>query len=531
MSAHLPLDPTAWLGAARPLFESAALLAYGLCQLGLALYSSHRYALLSFRERGRSNGPSGGAMGTWPGTSTLELPESEWPFVTLQFPVYNEPRVIRRLLEAAARTDYPRDRFEIQVLDDSDDATVSLAAAAIAEIRASGVSIEHLRRATRAGFKAGALAQGLSVARGELVAIFDADFVPPPEFLRRMVPHLRDPRVGMVQARWGHLNRDENALTIAQAVMLDAHFRIEHTARMGRGLFFNFNGTGGVWRRRCIEDSGGWSHATLTEDLDLSYRAQLRGWRFVFASDVVVPAELPADMQAFKSQQRRWTRGGIQTARLVLPAVLRAKLPLAVKLEAFFHLTSNVAYPLLLSIGVLLLPLLLGRSTIPQSLVWALQLGVLAFGTVPVAWFLARGQRGSGRSSIEVAREVGCALLLGAGIALNNAVAVVAGSGGKVGTFVRTPKQGDLGSPRVRGDGDPRGGSGEALLALYFAAVLAWCSVNGQPQALPFLGFLTLGCAWVAMASARPAELAVGRMRDTEPVGATAARSSASACP
>ena len=469
--------------------QAALVAGYAGCQAALAVYSSHRWSILLRPRVRRSACPPAPVAGAW-------------PRVTVQLPVYNERRVVERLIAAAARLDYPADRLELQVLDDSTDETAALAAAAVARWRAAGVDVRHLRRGRRTGFKAGALAAGLAVARGELVAVFDADFLPPPDFLRRMVPHFADPRVGMAQARWGHLNRRRSALTSAQAVMLDAHFLLEHAARMARGLFFNFNGTAGVWRRACIEDAGGWSHDTLTEDLDLSYRAQLRGWRFVFDPDVVVPAELPCDMQALMSQQRRWAKGSIQTARKLLPAVFASRLPAAVKAEAFFHLTSNVAYPLLLLVGVLLLPVMLGRSSLPPALVWALQAGIVVLGVVPVAVFLARGQREAGRPWREALAGGVAALVLGVGLSVNNARAVCEGLGRRRGDWERTPKTGD-GAPSARA---PRpyaaahgagAGRAELLLAAYFLALLAWAAAAGQYRALPFLALLAAGFAWV----------------------------------
>jgi len=240
-------------------------------------------------------------------------PPDEWPFVTVQLPIYNEMHIVTRLVETTAALDYPRDRLEIQVLDDSDDGTHKIAAWAVDAARLRGVDIVHITRAERLGFKAGALSEGLSIARGEFVAVFDADFVAPPDFLKRVVPQFHDPSVGCVQARWGHLNRDYSALTQVQALGIDGHFIVEQTARSRAGLFLNFNGTAGVWRRAAIDDAGGWQGDTLTEDLDLSYRAQLKGWRFAYLPDVVVPAEIPAQISAFKRQQARWAQGSIQT--------------------------------------------------------------------------------------------------------------------------------------------------------------------------------------------------------------------------
>ncbi|HEU5311535.1 MAG TPA: glycosyltransferase, partial [Candidatus Eisenbacteria bacterium] len=314
----------------------------------LAVYGLHRLHLILLYRRSPEPPP----LPPDPGT---------WPVVTVQLPVYNERYVVARLLEAAAALDYPRDRLEIQLLDDSTDETAAIAARSIDELQSRGIDAVHLRRSAREGYKAGALQHGLERAKGSLFAVFDADFVPPPGFLRGTVPYFADPTVGVVQARWRHLNQDHSILSRVQAISLDGHFLIEHAARRNGGRYFNFNGTAGVLRRSCVEDAGGWQADTLTEDLDLSYRAQLRGWRFVFASQVGCPAELPVEMNAFKAQQHRWVRGSIQVARKLLPRVWRSRAPLAVKLEATFHLTSNVPYVLLLLLSVLVYPVVLAR--------------------------------------------------------------------------------------------------------------------------------------------------------------------------
>jgi hypothetical protein len=372
------------------------------------------------------------------------------------------------------------------------------------------VNIRHLRRTGRDGFKAGALAAGLARASGDLFAVFDADFVPAPDFLRRMVPHFDDPRVGMVQARWGHLNRERSALTAAQAVLLDAHFLLEHEGRMRSGLFFNFNGSAGVWRRECIAAAGGWSHDTLTEDLDLSYRAQLAGWRFVFDSSVVVPAELPSDIEAFKSQQRRWAKGSIQTARKLLPAVLDAARPLRVRAEAVLHLTSNVTYPLLVGLGLMLPVALVGPSP-PAPLAWLLQGGVVMLGIVPVALFLHEGQRAAGRGGLASIPDVARALALAAGISINNARAALEGLRGPAGEWERTPKTGEAGGipgrPGVRDRAYSNGravqGRAEVALAIYLGAPIAAQAVSGQWLGLPFALLLVAGYVWVGRESLR----------------------------
>jgi cellulose synthase/poly-beta-1,6-N-acetylglucosamine synthase-like glycosyltransferase len=486
------------------LLQGSVLAAYVLAQLLLVFYSSHRYLILWRWWRGHDRGRA----------SAVEAGDTDrrWPTVTIQLPVFNEPRVIERLIDAVARLDYPRDRLEIQVLDDSTDETTGRARRAVERHRSSGLDIHLLHRACRSGFKAGALTAGLARARGELLAVFDADFVPSAGFLRRMVPTFDDPEVGMVQARWGHLNRGRSALTAAQAVMLDAHFLLEHSARMAHGLFFNFNGTAGVWRRRCLEDAGGWSNDTLTEDLDLSYRAQLRGWRFRFDARVEAPGELPIEMEALKSQQRRWTKGAIQTARKLLPRIFAADLPRRVKLEAFLHLTSNSAYPLLLALGLLLLPVLLSAPTAPAWQVWVVQTGVMLFGIVPVVIFLIAGQRLAGRGAIAAARDILGALVLGVGLSLNNSRAVIEGLGPRVGAWERTPKTGDLDRHPARGRDRPprRAGIPETVLALYFGGVAWFAWRNHDPGAIPFMLLMLVGFGGVAQASRRTPGPAVG---------------------
>ncbi len=498
------------------LAQGAASILYALAQAGLLVYASHRHTLW-YRSR-------------TPAPARPPAPAS-WPEVTVQLPVYNEPAVVERLIGAAAALDYPCDRLAIQVLDDSTDDTSALAAAAVADARARGIRIEHLRRGARTGYKAGALAHGLAHTQAPFVAVFDADFVPPPAFLRELVPHFADERVGLVQARWGHLDRDRSALTRAQAAMLDAHFLLEHAVRQARGQFFNFNGTAGIWRRRCIEEAGGWSHDTLTEDLDLSYRAQLAGWRFVFDPRVVVPAELPGGMRAFQTQQRRWATGAIQTARKLLPSVLASPLPASVKLEAVLHLTANAAYPLLLLLSLLLLPVLTGPRTLSPEAVAALQAVVLALGVLPVALFLAAGQRAAGRPWRHAVTDTALALVLGAGMALGNTRAVLAGLRTRGGVFERTPKRGAATGAGPR----DRVAAGEALLAAGFAALLAWASSHGHSSAAPFLLLLVCGCAWVA-APSWPKRDGVRHVRGgprsaAEADAARGGRSSASACP
>ncbi|MCK4851373.1 MAG: glycosyltransferase family 2 protein, partial [Phycisphaerae bacterium] len=270
--------------------------------------------------------------------------------------MFNERYVVQRVIEATCAIEYPRDKLQIQILDDSTDDTVRIGQECVRRMALAGHNISYLHRDHRHGFKAGALSDALSQATGEFVAIFDADFLPEPDFLRRTIQYFTDPKVGLVQTRWGHINRDSSLLTKSQAMLLDGHFIIEHIARNRSGRFMSFNGTAGIWRKSCIQDAGGWHWDTLTEDLDLSYRAQLGGWKFVYLPEVISPAELPPDMNSFKIQQFRWTKGAVQTAKKMLPAVLRAPLPLKVKVEAFFHLTNWVVYPSMVLLTLLLFP-------------------------------------------------------------------------------------------------------------------------------------------------------------------------------
>jgi cellulose synthase/poly-beta-1,6-N-acetylglucosamine synthase-like glycosyltransferase len=493
-------------GEAVPWPWGLAVLTFVVVQILLLLYSSHRLLTLVRWARARRR------------PAHLASDPERWPAVTVQLPTFNERVVVGRLIDAAASLIYPRHLFEIQVLDDSTDETTLRARESVAAWQERGVDIALHHRSNRNGFKAGALEAGLARARGEIIVIFDADFVPEPDFLLRIVPRFHEPRIGMVQARWGHLNRERSMLTVAQAVMLDAHFALEHEARMASGLFFNFNGTAGAWRRECIEDAGGWAHDTLTEDLDLSYRAQLKGWRFVSAPDIEAPAELPADILALKSQQRRWAKGSIQTARKVLPSLWRSALPWPVKLEAFVHLTANVTYPLLLLSGALLIGVVSIPSTLPAHLALILDVSVIACGVLPVVAFLSVGQAGCGHAAIGTPRAVLSALVVGAGLTLNNSMAVASGLGRTLGDWHRTPKSGDrAGTPGVPAyaTGSDPGALAEILLAVFFATVSIWAWTEDHARSVPFLVLLAAGLGYVGVGSLR----AVGRRAEGKPAG------------
>lgn len=362
------------------------------------------------------------------------------PPVTVQLPVYNEMYVIHRLLDAVARLDYPKDLLEIQVLDDSTDETSSLAREHIAQLRKEGHTITYLHREKRTGFKAGALQEGLEQAVGKLIAIFDADFVPHEDFLLKMVGYFSDDRVGMVQSRWGHINRNYSLLTRLQALFLDAHFILEHTARNRSGRFFNFNGTAGIWRKEAILSAGGWQHDTLTEDLDLSYRAQLKGWKFVFVPEVVTPAEVPVDMDSFKTQQHRWAKGSIQTAKKLLFSILTAGEPFKVKLESFFHLTSNVNYLFVFLLSLLAYPALVIRIEMGWRNLLIFDLLFFLGATLPVGLYYLIAQKEVNERCL---LNIPCLPLLmafGIGLCVNNGKAVLEALAGHTTPFLRTPK-------------------------------------------------------------------------------------------
>ena len=467
-------------------------LLYTLALLGLLLYGLNAYVMI--------------ALHWWTRRSAAAMPPPSdppaWPLVTVQLPLYNERYVAERLLEAVGVLDYPADRLEIQVLDDSTDDTVAIVAEAARRLRARGVNVIHVRRAERAGFKAGALASGLASARGEFVAIFDADFVPPPDFLRRTVPHFADARVAVVQTRWGHLNRDFSVLTVAQSLGIDGHFGVEQVARCRGHLLLNFNGTAGVWRRAAIEDAGGWAHDTLTEDLDLSYRAQLRHWRILYLPELVCPAELPVVISGFKSQQRRWAKGSIQTALKLLPRVLSSSLSLWTKYQAFVHLTYYMIHPLMLVVVLLSVPALaIGAPAHSAPVLFASM--VFALASIGPACMLIYAQNVLPESGWRRALRLPTIMVIGVGLAWSTSLAVLSAFWGRDLQFVRTPKFGigpRGGQWRGKGylGGRPWSGVVELALGLYCAWTAWLVGSHGQYGVLPFMllytaGFFTVG--------------------------------------
>jgi cellulose synthase/poly-beta-1,6-N-acetylglucosamine synthase-like glycosyltransferase len=474
--------------------DALVLTTYFAVLIVLAFYGFHRYLMVYLYYRFRNGKPR------------LAARRESLPVVTVQLPVFNEMYVIERLIDSVARLDFPRRLLEIQVLDDSTDETQTIARRRVELYKAQGLDIHYVHRRDRTGFKAGALANGLRRARGELVAIFDADFVPEADFLDRTVHYFSERDVGMVQARWGHINRDYSLLTRIQSILLDGHFVLEHGARNRSGRFFNFNGTAGIWRREAIEDAGGWQHDTLTEDMDLSYRAQLRGWRFVFLPDVVSPSEVPVEMNAFKNQQHRWAKGSIQTARKLLPRILAARLPLRIKAEAAFHLTANLAHPLMVVLSVLMFPSMLIRYTMGWHEMILVDVPLFLTATASVSNFYMVSQKEIHSDWRKRIKYIPFLLSVGIGLSLNNARAVIEGLTGHDAEFVRTPKHGiESRSDRWRFK-KYRGKAGflplmEIGLGLYFTVAIGYALAHQIIGTLPFLVLFQVGFLYTGFLS------------------------------
>ena len=452
----------------------------------LVPFAFHRMLLLLVSGRSRSE-------------HVTQWPEEQQPHVTVQLPVYNERLVASRLIDAVCLIDYPARLLEVQVLDDSDDATRWIVDERVAYWRARGVDVVHITRDHRSDFKAGALAEGTSVAKGEYLLVLDADFVAPPDLVRDLLPPFRDPSVGMVQARWDHLNRDETWFTEAQALLLDGHFLFEQGGRYAGDRFFNFNGTAGVWRRTCLEDAGGWQGDTLTEDLDLSYRAQMAGWRFVYLDHVAVPAEIPSTVEALEVQQRRWAQGGIQTARKILPALLRGSYPLAVKAEAVIHLCGHVAHPLTWALALLLFPSAIARRSLGLEQYLLADLLIFTAATVPFMIFYWFAGRGRGHAGPGLVRGVARTLALGIGLTIPVTRAVFRGLAGYRDPFVRTAKTGSTRGglyPSVPVRLDDLGKSVMTALMLTYLALAIAGRYWGQ---LPFILLFLTGYAGLAL--------------------------------
>jgi len=474
--------------------QTVVLAAYFFVLSILGIYGWHRYFLVYqyMKNKDRAPGPP--------------PPVALWPDVTIQLPIFNEMYVADRVIEAICRLDYPREKLQIQVLDDSTDETCDIARLAVQRQHGRGFDITYLHRTDRTGFKAGALDAGLQSARGEFIAIFDADFIPPADFLRRTVPYFNDEKIAVVQARWGHLNHDYSVLTRIQAILLDGHFVLEHGGRNRSGCFFNFNGTSGVWRRTAIADGGGWQHDTLTEDLDLSYRTQLRGWKFLFLPDLVTPAEVPVEMNAFKSQQHRWAKGSVQTCRKVLPYVLQSDLPLKVKAEAFFHLTANFNYLLMVVLSILMLPAMIVRYNMGWTEMLLIDVPLFAAATLSVFNFYLISQRETYPDWRSRAMYLPMVMAVGIGLAVNNSKAVIEALLGRESEFARTPKYG------IRAGGEawqhkkyhqslPVQPFIEVALGLYFTGAVVYALQHGIYGTLPFLVLFQVGFLYTGLLS------------------------------
>src|SRR3954469_9200665 len=492
------------LSGSSPLATPFILVYLGILLL-LAVYGFHRSHLVYLFYKFQNRRPR--PLGKF----------SDLPAVTVQLPLFNEMYVVERLLDAVAGIRSPRHRFQIQVLDDSTDETQEICRRKIAELAARfpDLDVEYVHRVDRSGFKAGALENGLRTAKGEFILIFDADFLPLPDVLERSVDYFVDPKVAVVQCRWEHVNRDFSSLTEVQALMLDGHFIMEHAGRNWSGRFFNFNGTAGIWRRAAIADAGGWEHDTLTEDMDLSYRAQLRGWKFVYVPEITAPAELPVEMSSFKSQQFRWAKGSVQVARKLLGTILRSNATFAQKSEAFFHLTNNLAYPLLVVLSLLLLPNLALRTHHGWREVLMIDLPLFFGTTMSIASFylasereiaLMRNPGARPKFQWSTLKRLPLVMSVGIGLCVNQTRAVFEALMGRETEFVRTPKHGIRGKLESWSGKKYRSAKSitpfiELVMAAYFLAAV-WIAVShGHYLSLPFLGLFLCGFAYVGVVS------------------------------
>jgi cellulose synthase/poly-beta-1,6-N-acetylglucosamine synthase-like glycosyltransferase len=430
--------------------------------------------------------------------------------VTIQLPLYNELYVVERLIDSVCEIDYPKDKMEIQVLDDSTDETTSIVAKAVEAKQKDGYDISHIRRGSREGFKAGALKEGMKIAKGEFIAIFDADFIPQKEFLKKTLSYFTDDKVGMVQTRWEHLNGDYSIITKAQALALDGHFVIEQTVRNKSGFFINFNGTGGVWRKKCIYDAGNWHADTLTEDLDLSYRAQLIGWRFVFLKDFTSPAELPSEINALKAQQFRWTKGAVETAKKILPLVWKSKVPLRVKLQSTFHLTNNLVFPFILLAAILNVPLIFIKNSGAHEIYFAIMsLFVLAFVSSFLFYLYSQKDiHADWRKKIVLFPLFMAGSM---GLAVNNSRAVFEGLMNRKSEFVRTPKF-KQGSEKDSFVGNKYLNKKLGLSVFVEAVLAVYCFIGVlssiyfmELASIPFQVLFTLGFSFIAYTSIKHA--------------------------
>lgn len=479
-----------------PDLDTAIIVLYFIALTVLGIYGAHRGTLLMLYLKHRKNAPQ----------PKGHFEDSALPTLTIQLPMFNEMYVVDRLLDGIATIDYPRERLEIQVLDDSTDETVQIARAKVDELCELGFDAVYIHRTDRTGFKAGALEEGLKVAKGELIMVFDADFVPEHDIVRKLIHHFTDDKVGMVQARWGHINKNYSRLTQIQSMMLDGHFVIEHIARNRSGRFFNFNGTAGIWRKETIVDAGGWQHDTVTEDMDLSFRAQMKGWRFVYVPEAIAPAELPCGMNSFKTQQFRWAKGSAQTTKKLLWTVLKARIPFKAKLEVVFHLTNNFAYLFLVVLAALQLPNMILRDGMDHPWLLLLDVPLFASTCLSICVFYLVTHAALYGGIWTAVKRLPLMMALGIGLSVNNARAVIEGLFGKDLEFVRTPKH------NVQASADtwkkkkyharfPIHSILEIAFGLYFVATIAMAVVTGSWINIPFLVLFMVGFLYVGTLS------------------------------
>jgi cellulose synthase/poly-beta-1,6-N-acetylglucosamine synthase-like glycosyltransferase len=475
-------------------FDKTIVIAYFTILAILSFYGFHRYMLVWLFRRNQKH------------AAVCRRRFQELPRVTVQLPFYNEMYVVKRVVDAVCAFDYPRDKFEVQLLDDSTDETQKIAAELAEDWRRRGVDIHCIHRNDRSGFKAGALENGLKTAKGEFIAIFDADFVPDADFLQKAIHHFTDPKVGLVQGRWEHINRDYSFLTRAQAILLDGHFMMESNTRFLSGRFFNFNGTAGILRRQTIVDAGGWEHDTLTEDLDLSYRAQLKGWKFVFLPDLPAPAELPVEMNSFKAQQCRWAKGAMQVGKKVLPRLLESDISPGEKLEGWYHLTGNVCYPLMMVLTLLLFPALIVRFNQGWFELVTIDLPLFILSFASVNFFYINGQRALHKDWRRRILYLPGLMAVGIGITLVVAKAVMEGAIGVKSPFVRTPKFSVEGNTSDWKRKKYRGRMGfapliEIALGLYFTYMNYYAWQLGIYGIMPFLCLFQFGYLYTGLSS------------------------------
>jgi cellulose synthase/poly-beta-1,6-N-acetylglucosamine synthase-like glycosyltransferase len=489
-------DPFASVHHSFNWFDTLLLLPYFIVMIVLAAYGIHRYTMCYQYFRYRKNyNPN-------PTSHFDDLPR-----VTIQLPIYNEQFVIDRLIEAVCAMEYPSEKLEIQLLDDSTDETQEVARSIVERYAALGHPIVYIHRTNRHGFKAGALDAGLKVAKGEFIAIFDADFVPPPDWLMRVIHHFTEPGIGMVQTRWTHLNRDYSMLTQIEAILLDGHFVLEHGARARTGQFFNFNGTAGMWRRPAIDDAGGWQHDTLTEDTDLSYRSQMAGWKFKYLPEVECPAELPIEMTAFKTQQARWAKGLIQTSIKVLPMMFRSNVPRSIKIESVYHLTANMSYPLMVIMTALLIPSMIVRFYQGWFQMLLIDVPLFTASTLSIAVFYVASQRVLfPRGWMKTFLYLPVLMALGIGLTVTNSKAVMEALLGIKSAFARTPKY------RVAKKGEKSQAAKyrkrlvlapwiELLVGTYFFLAIIYCFSNHNYFTAPFLILFVIGYWYTGLMS------------------------------